>query len=134
LDDSQIEYLYDIFFTHLHSLCCLRLGEDVYISKSRDVIKLCREPPLLSSVFFPLVCNLGAIHHMVGGQWRRGFECVICCLHCIMFNYYTSGSIFSHSVHALSHERGPGNGSRHAFRRKRVRFVVLQMISNYLYI
>jgi hypothetical protein len=82
----------------------------------------------------PLVSNLGAIRHMEGCQWRPGFECVICCLHCIMFSSYISGSIFNHSVYVLSHERGPGNGSIHAFKRKRVRVVVLQMISNYLYI
>jgi len=32
---------------------CLRLGEDVYISKSGDVSKLCKEPPLLSTVISP---------------------------------------------------------------------------------
>jgi len=71
---------------------------------------------------------------MEGGRWRPGFECVICCLHCVMFNSYISGSIFNHPVYVLSNERGPGNGSRQAFKRKRVRAVVLQKISNYLYI
>ena len=52
----------------------------------------------------------------------------------MMFGSYISSSIFNHPVYVLSHERGPGNGSKHPFKRKRVRIVVLQMISNYLYI